>query len=233
MITHLHLKSSSSPGQPPLIVETPPSVTIFVGPNNAGKSQASVIVDKLTFVGVDLNIAQTELSALRSAPQPGETIALGFSFLKVGAERLQVNDQDYIHSLQLPNERLQQFTGSYLRFFTLNLDGPSRITLINSQARGDLKNPVTQLARLLTNDKKRDELRKVIYDAIGLYFAIDAQTGDKLQVRFGDTTPPDERSFNDQALAYMSAARSVDAISDGVKAYTGILVQLYAATPKS
>jgi hypothetical protein len=158
-----------------LDVETPPSVTIFVGPNNVGKSQAlreitqfcqsglinsaSVIVDKLTFVGVDLNIAQTELSALRSAPQPGETIPPGLSFLKIGAERFQVNDQDYIHSLQLPNERLQQFAWSYLRLFTLNLDGPSRITLINSQGRGDLKNPITQLARLLTNDKKRDELR--------------------------------------------------------------------------
>ena len=39
MITHLLLKTSSSPGQPPLEIETP-SVTIFVGPNNAGKSQA-------------------------------------------------------------------------------------------------------------------------------------------------------------------------------------------------
>jgi ABC-type cobalamin/Fe3+-siderophores transport system ATPase subunit len=65
-----------------------------------------------------------------------------------------------------------------------------------------------------------------------LYFAIDAQAGDTLQVRFGETAPPDERSFNDQALTYMSAAHSVDAVSDGVKAYTGILVQLYAGDPK-
>jgi hypothetical protein len=126
----------------------------------------------------------------------------------------------------------QAFAQFYLRFFTLNLDGPSRITLLNSPGRGDLKYPITQLARLLTNDKNRDELRKVICDAIGLYFAIDAQAGDTLQVRFGETSPPDERTFNDHALAYMSAARSVDAVGDGVKAYIRILVQLYAGDPK-
>jgi chromosome segregation ATPase len=39
MITHLELKSSSSLGQPPLSIDLPPSITIFVGPNNSGKSQ--------------------------------------------------------------------------------------------------------------------------------------------------------------------------------------------------
>ena len=77
----------------------------------------------------------------------------------------------------------------------MNLDGPSRITLINAQDRGDLKNAVTQLARLLTNDVKRVALRRIIYDAIGLYFAIDAQGGNELHVRYKWACPGEELLF--------------------------------------
>jgi hypothetical protein len=114
----------------------------------------------------------------------------------------------------------------------LNLDGPSRIALVNTQNRGDLKHPISQLARLLTNDAKRVALRQTIHEAIGLHFAIDMSEGDQLSIRFGLAEPPDERTVRDETLEYMRSARGIDAVSDGVKAYTGILLQLYAGDPR-
>jgi len=75
-------------------------------------------------------------------------------------------------------------------------------------------------------------LRKTIYDAIHLYLAIDMSKGDQLLIRFGLTEPPDERTVHDATLDYMRSARDINAVSDGVKAYTGILLQLYAGDPK-
>lgn len=55
---------------------------------------------------------------------------------------------------------------------------------------------------------------------------------DQLSIRYGLSEPPDERSAHDETLDYMRSARGLDAVSDGVKAYTGILLQLYAGDPR-
>lgn len=248
MITHLHLKSSSSAGQPPLVLETPPSVTIFVGPNNAGKSQVlreiaafcnagqihstSIIVDKLTFADGNAEAAQAELEKLKVPANFGENIPQDHSIIKIGNVRTLIHDTGFILGRSRPNQRPEHFAQYYLKYFTLILDGQSRIGLINPQGRGDLKSPVTQLGQLLTNDVKREALRKVIHDATGLYFAIDVSQGDQLHVRFGSSPPPNERCFDDTTLNYMRSARGVDSVSDGVKAYTGILLELHAGDPR-
>ena len=85
---------------------------------------------------------------------------------------------------------------------------------------------------MLTDDPKRVALRKTISEALGLFFAIDAQAGDQLSIRFGLTSQPDERSFNDEALNYMRSARGTNEVSDGVKAFTGILLQVSAGDPE-
>jgi hypothetical protein len=248
MISNLYMKSGSSAGQPQLTVEPGSAVTIFVGPNNAGKSRAlaeitricqsgqinaaSMVVDRLDFANADRESLRIELNSLEIQPMPGEALQLGHSLYRIGFERFHANKDDFLRIVTTPSQNLHYFAQMYLKHFTLNLDGPGRINLVNPQGRGDLKNPGTPLARLLVNDKKRDSLRKVIHDSIGLYFAIDAQNGSDLSIRFGDTIPPDERSFNDIAIEYMRSARDINAVSEGVKAYTGILLQIYAGDPK-
>ncbi len=246
MITHIHLKAGSSPRQPPLVVETPPSVTIFVGPNNSGKSLAlreihlfcnvdeaqSFVIGSLDFEGRGDSDARRELESLKAAPLAGERTIPEQSIVTIGQNRFLVAEAQFLDALIHPNSRKHLFADWYLRHFVLNLDGPSRVSLVNSQGRGDLKNPTTPLARLLTNDSEREALRKVIYESLGLHFAIDAQAGDQLSIRFGSTPPPDERSFNDQALEYMRSASGIESVSDGVKAFTGILIQLHTGDPK-
>ena len=246
MITQLLLKSSSSPGRPPLQIETPPSVTIFVGPNNAGKSQAlrevfafclsgdvnavRFIIDKLMFEEVPN--AEAYLGSIKTSPNLGESVPPGHSFVNLGGQRQLVTDNMCLQALRSPNANTPYFAQIYLRYIVLNLDGPNRIALVNPQQRGDLKKPTLPLARLLTDDSKRAALRKTIYEAVNLYFAIDMSEGDQLAIRFGLTEPPDERAVHDETLEYMRSARAVHEVSDGVKAYTGILLQLSAGDPR-
>jgi ABC-type cobalamin/Fe3+-siderophores transport system ATPase subunit len=235
-------------GQPLLKVEVVPSVTIFVGPNNSGKSQAlreifsfcqngtvnvaSRIVEKLMFSDRNRQDVLREFETLIQKPNVNETVGEAYTIVKVGSERFHIQKNEFIEACTTPNTRSNQFAAWYLRHQTLNLDGPGRIGLLNGQGRGDLKFPAAPLARLLTNDEKRASLRKVVFDAVGLYFAIDASQGDQLNVRFGRTPPPDERRFHDETLAYMREALDIGAVSDGVKAFTGILLQLHAGDPK-
>lgn len=248
MITHLKLKFGSSSGQSALVIETPPSVTIFVGPNNSGKSlalrelhqfctsrkvnAATLIVDGVVFEDRDTEIVQEEFKANQVSPNSGESVAENHSIIMVGGKRQHVPTTAYIEAVASPNQHQKQFASWHLKHLTLNLDGPSRIGLVGPQSRDDLKNPVNAFARLLTDNAKREGLRKIIYDAFGLYFAIDAQVGAQLHVRFGMSPPLDERSLHDDAIEYMKTARGIEDVSEGVKAFSGILLQLHAGDPK-
>lgn len=247
MITHLHLKNSPLAEQSELVLETPPSVTIFVGPNNSGKSQAlreiaslcsagsnptNLIINNLIFTNGDSSVVRADLEVLKTTLVNGETVPPGYSVIHFENERFQVFDDLYVRARTSPQLHMDYFARWYLKYLTLNLDGASRIDLVKTQHRGDLKNPKSQFARLLTNDVRRAQLRQAVYEATGLYFVIDHSEGDKLNIRYGTTPPPNERTLEEETLNYMCNARGIENVSDGVKAYTGILLQLYAGNPK-
>jgi predicted ATPase len=249
MITGLKLKLGSAPGQPPVRIEEP-AVTVFVGPNNSGKSQVLreiasacqdggmqnfLILDTLTFESVSAQEAEAELERIKSAPRMGENISASTAIIEANGNRLQLHIPHYVAARCDPNakdHRSAHYAQYYARFYTLNLDGPSRIGLVNAQPRGDLKSPTRQFARLLTQDARRAAFRSIIHDALGLYLGIDMSEGDQLHLRFGDTPPVGERTVEDSALAWMRSARSIDAVSDGVKAFAGIILQLRAGDPR-
>ena len=131
-----------------------------------------------------------------------------------------------------PKTNLGVFARYYLAPLTLSLDGATRIGLLNQHLRGDLKYPTEPLSRIFTDDQKRAKWRKIVYDAFGLYPGIDATVGDVISVRFGKTPPPRERTLEQDILDWMRQALSLEAVSDGVKAFSGILLQIYAGDPK-
>lgn len=114
----------------------------------------------------------------------------------------------------------------------LNLDGPGRIGLINPQQRGDLKNPKSTFATLLTDDPRRQSLRDVLFDAFGLYLGMDISEGALIQLRYGNSAPPNERCIEDATLEWMSNAHPSTEWSDGMKAFTGMLLVMRAGDPK-
>lgn len=248
MITALRLKSSSGPGKPPLELPLVPSITIFVGPNNAGKSlllremtalctASSVgvhtrVLDRLDFAGVDESTAEADLASITRAPKPGERINRHHTPVVIRGNLTTVHRPTYLQARRDPYSQLHSFAQWYSGPLTLTLDGATRLGLLNDQPRGDLKNPTATLGRLFTDDKKRERWRKIVWEAFGMYPGIDATVGDKLTVRFGKSPPPRERTLEDDLIDWARQALPVDAVSDGVRAFTGILLEVYAGDPK-
>ncbi|OCJ15263.1 hypothetical protein A6U87_24370 [Rhizobium sp. AC44/96] len=246
MLSSIEFKFGAAEGHPPLVLQTPPSVTIFVGPNNSGKSQAlreigsffhngqseGKILKSVTFNSFTKEEARAELEALMDEPRHGELLSHDHVMIKWSRGRNQIHVPSFMELLPNPSANPAAFANYYSSKYILALDGPSRIQLLNAQPRGDLKYPDSIFARLLTDDQRRTDLRKLINEATGLTLVLDASVGDQVNVRFGRGEPPNERSFEEATLEYMRNAQGVEAVSDGVKAFAGILLQLHVGSPK-
>jgi hypothetical protein len=116
------------------------------------------------------------------------------------------------------------------------LDGRQRINLVAEQAAGDLQSrSTTNLSILFRDDKKRQEVRKIIAEAFGLHFVIDPSNLGRLRIRLSATAPTsdlEERGIHAEALQFHAKAQSIDLASDGVKAFTGIIIALAAGDPR-
>jgi len=103
---------------------------------------------------------------------------------------------------------------------------------LNAHSRGDLKQPAAPLSRIFVDDPTRARWQHIVYEAFGFYPGIDATFDHHLSVRFGKTRPPRERTLEQDIIDWMRHASALEAVSDGVKAFTGILLQVYAGDPK-
>lgn len=193
------------------------------------------MVDSVTFKEFNQEEAQRELEMRVLPPRVGDPIYEGHQYMRIVSGRAHILTSSFISSLIFPNSNesnRRNFAQYFASGLILSLDGPSRIGLTHAQQRGDLKNPSSAFARLFVNDEKRQSMRDLLYEATGMYFALDASVGDQLHVKFGNSPPPNERSLDDLTLDYMRTARGFEDISDGIKAFTGILIQLHAGTPQ-
>lgn len=246
LIDEVRLRFGASYGSSQLVLNKP-AVTIFVGPNNSGKSlilreianfssrgnTSRLILDNIKFRGhsseeidcifdrwVDNNLGQAEINYENHV------------YLKVGAWRKLVNVSSFRNVMQNPSADINSFAEDYASHYTLILDGPSRIGLTADQPRGDLKDPQSAFARLVTDNNRRQLLRNSLFDAFGLYLGMDISEGASIQLRYGDTAPPSERTVEDATLDWMRRARPIQQWSDGMKAFTGMLLVLRAGDPK-
>jgi hypothetical protein len=247
MLSALHLKSASSPARLRLALQLQPSVTIFVGPNNSGKSLLlreigafcqggsvgahTLILDGIDCIGVDQQTAESDWSRIARKPEPAENIPQNFTPVLVSGRRQLAIKPDYMNARQNPASNLNFFALFHLGPSTLSLDGTTRLALLNPHARGDLKYPTAPLSRIFIADPKRARWREVVHEAFGLYPGIDPTAGDQFSVRFGKTEPPRERTLEQDIIEWMREAESLESVSDGVKAFSGILLQIYAGDP--
>lgn len=246
LIEELRFRFGAGQGAEPLTLDKP-AVTIFVGPNNSGKSMVlreiaalssqgdthRKILDGLKFrkhlvEEIDA-ILETCTDHRRN---PGEVDHPDHVYLKFGSWRAQIHLPGFRQSLQYPDGNQSGFAQYYAAHHTLILDGPGRIGLTGQQGRGDLKDPKSTFARLLTDDPRRELLRGVLFDAFGLYLGMDMSEGAVIHLRYGSTPPPNERTVEDATLEWMRNARPIEQWSDGMKAFTGMLLELRAGDPK-
>jgi hypothetical protein len=177
MIETLKLKFGRASGLAPVTVNTS-AVTVFVGPNNSGKSKAlreihqycssgtkninDVIIDDIIFSGFSPEAAEEKVRKVNLKPHANQAIQPGHVFVGKRSTRHQVNKDQLLAALQNPNATPHHICGWYLAYNTLILDGQSRIGLVNDQKAGDLQQNLVLAFKCYfvttTNVKRLEEL---------------------------------------------------------------------------
>lgn len=250
MIKNLGLKFGKGPGSSAEVISTTP-VTVFVGPNNSGKSKilseinrfcttgqmntTDVIVDKVEFNLFTDAVAEDKIARVTLKPHAAESVLPDRVIVGKRGARHQVNRQQLIEAFKNTNTQANRFCQWYLQYNTLILDGKSRISLINQQAAGDLQLPPhTSFQVLFRDDTRRAEVRRIIHEAFSAYFAIDPTLLGQLRLRLSPRAPAshiEERGIHDEAVRFHAGSLPIEETSDGVKAFTGIITEIIAGDP--
>ena len=249
MIKKIELKFGSSQTKPQLETELTP-ITVFVGPNNSGKSKVLIEIEKFCKDGVlnntnvilkDLEFdilpdPEAEINKYTLSPRFNESPQQNYFFFGKENYRHQVQKPELVSILNNVNANKHRYAIYYVSFNTIRIDGGSRINLINEQPAGDLQNhPVNSLQVLFKDNNKRKELRRIIFDAFKKYFVIDPTDLGKLRIRLSDIVPVDEiqeKGIHEDAVKFHKNALDITQASDGVKAFTGIMTTIIAGDPK-
>jgi len=249
MINKIKFKFGSSQTKPPLASDLTP-ITVFVGPNNSGKSKVlteietfcrngqlnttNVILEDLDFS--QLHDPETEINNHTLAPRRNESLQPEHIFFGKENTRHQLRRPQLLSFFSNVATHKHQYCVYYVSFNTIRLDGGSRINLIKQQSAGDLQShPDNSLQVLFKDNTKRKELRRIIYDAFKKYFVIDPTNLGNLRIRLSDVAPTNdiqERGIHEDAVQFHNNALDITLASDGVKAFTGIMTTIIAGDPK-
>lgn len=237
LVRSIRFNAGAVPGGAPLTV-SPPVVTIFVGPNNCGKSTALREIEELSaggrrkdgvVAGVDLTIPTSE-SDMDDFLRPHLVGTDSKNLTFAGGGRL--SRQSIYQHLTNPSHLAAQLAQA----FRLRLDGRTRLSLTDPQASGDLLAPPTNnLMSLFRSEERREALRRYAYEAFDRYFVIDPTNIGQLRVRLArrpPDTPAEEQGWDDLSRRFHAAAPLIDVFSDGVRAYIGLLVAVMASHRK-
>lgn len=250
MIKEIKLKFGRADGLAPESISAMP-ITVFVGPNNSGKSKIlteiqqfctsgsrninNLIVDCIELAAIPEDIMDKKIEASILPPRVGEVQSPGTIFIGKGSTRFQVPENAFRQALRSPNAETGRACQWYLAYNTLMLNGANRIGLISPQVAGNLQSPATTSFQLLfRDDEKRKEVRRIIYDAFGQYLVIDPTNLGQLNLRLSLEPPRDdieERGIHAEAVEFHSRAMLIEHASDGVKAFTGMVTEMIAGDP--
>jgi ABC-type polar amino acid transport system ATPase subunit len=240
MLESISLKFGSSQGQPPLTFD-PGSMTVFVGPNNSGKSiilheiedlvRMHYGVNKIIQSVIQENLTEEDVRRvfIEERDLLGSNILVDESTGSINIidpmRGTGVGYGELLNRPELIRSNLKGISQGLLSHSTVRLDGNTRLTILNPSSVGDLQQaPSGVLGALFRNDSARQRLRELTYDAFGLYFIIDPSGMASFRVRMSSVAPQDqERSLTNAAVEFFKQATVIDQFSDGVKAFTGLL----------
>jgi energy-coupling factor transporter ATP-binding protein EcfA2 len=127
-------------------------------------------------------------------------------------------------------DTIQQICQMFLSLLTVSMDGKSRLSLTDPQPAGDLlARPQNHLTRLFKNDVARQRVRDVVMDAFNQFFVIDPTGLGSLRIRMAARAPVDsteEQALDQRSRDFHSAAIDISELSDGVRAFTGLVSAL-------
>lgn len=230
----------------------PGAMTVFVGPNGSGKSLALreiealarngpteglLIVDELILANMTKDEARKLVESRLYPPGPNEFLPVEHVYLtrieptSNDPNRYIVNREAILKEFERSLENHESPGGSlfpqFAQFFTVRLDGKNRFALTEARPMGDLQLPPRNiLVALFKDDGARRKVRQLTSHAFGLHFVIDPTGGDVLRPRWSRREPEDpqeEQSLDARARGFHAEALAADHVSDGVKAFTGLI----------
>ncbi|AQX11347.1 hypothetical protein BAX94_09520 [Elizabethkingia meningoseptica] len=240
----------------------PTPITIFVGPNNSGKSRAlieienfcrtgkfndnSLILEKINYSSNNLEDITKIIDDIIVKPdlndsvKPGEIILSKLKAQTNQVVKLIVDKKRFIEESTAEDPTKSNFAMPfYPRFvdiFTLRLDGSNRLNLLLEKEAGDLQEtPKNNLSQLFQRDDLRKKLRDIIFEAFKKYFVIDPTNIGKLRVRLSEKKPPSdeiERGWGEESVKFHKNGLLISDASDGIKAFCGIISSIIAGDPK-
>ncbi|WP_420595317.1 ATP-dependent nuclease [Deinococcus sp.] len=218
-------------------------MTIFVGPNNSGKSlilreiemyiqrsssHAYKILDDIKLAEIPDNEIEELLRNRRYAIDGRrEYSENNFPIVKLDYSTSTVRMQTNYDSANLKSFMFgggNYFTLAYL--YTTILDGKTRLTILDTKESHDLQVPPRNINMLLLKDKnRRKQLRGIILKAFGIYLSVDMTGLKDIKVRFSQNEPSEEfeTSVSSGAISFQSDAILYEDSGDGLKAFTGIV----------
>jgi len=237
------------------------SANVFVGPNHSGKSlllqelRAAIhqpeqaphrkVLKDISFVPFSEQRKATLTEELRAAMvaspnHPTSNVLLRRAhwsseygkehFERLLSEASKIRDAGEHH----------YFRPYFLAGSDLILGGAERLEMLKPTTReaprGKSRNEayyVQVLSRLFYSDEKRRILQALIHDAFQFFFVIDPLDANFV-AKISMVAPPVgvERSLGDGAVDFFSQATPIDRMSDGVRAFCGMLAAVIASDAK-
>lgn len=250
MLKQLVFSAGASPAAGSLELTLTP-VTVFVGPNNSGKSLAlreieawctggnavtSNVIQKVVFEPWSPRALDDFLHKHKYKVE-GDTYFIRRSTPQ-GYQATSVHRPGLLHEIAEENLGARRHMRSVLGMLVTRLDGQSRLALVNEVASGDLQEDPTNPHGVLFRDGAlRSRVRAIIHRAFGRYLVVDPTNTGSLRYRFSARPPSDEaeeQNWDSRARDFHAAATPVASSdsSDGLKAYTGIITALLGGEPK-
>lgn len=235
--------AKGSDGSAPLSVKPTP-VVVLVGPNNSGKSLALREVEAFcstanpkTLVLSDVKLAYPQsleealslLEKFKTEPPPGKIIQNGRFHVRYYTPGSPVtNDEVDIKTLEdcVRNKDETFLASKIIKWYTIRLDGRTRLSLADGQPTADLKGaPTSHIMALFQDDLKRERVRGLTKEALGSYFTIDPTGMSKFSIRLSRRPPVDsreEQGLDAISRKFHSEAQPISEFSDGVNAFVGL-----------
>ncbi len=123
-----------------------------------------------------------------------------------------------------------------LALYLTRLDGRTRLGLLDQRPTGDLLGQtLNHLMALFKDYPTLQRLRGITRDAFGMYFVIDPTFVGQLRVRMAFRPPVDsseEQGWDEKSRKFHGTAIPVEQLSDGVKAFTGLVAAVLSVDYK-
>ena len=232
----------------------PGPLTVFVGPNNAGKSLAlREVADSLEHSRCRTSAAlvkDLQLNAYESFDSFWDEFVAKHGVLEADEGRLvppqwRLFGQGALLNnggpLSLRREKLDVHWNNpgwlasiYFQSVFLSLDGRSRLNLTSPRPLESVISPPKNfLSALFRDSAARAELRQAAYRAFGSFVLLDPVTEvGRIGIRLSDREPADdeeEQGLGARSRLLHSQATPIVDLSDGVQAYIGILAPILSS----